>query len=162
MGYKLNTKHWNVGDLVLHNGDSKRPEMLMRVIGYTKDGWCLTRYLGENRGTAGFYKKTWKNHVSVLQDPADFGVVPPSAITAEQGKGRKWHLVFDDWQKLGKSIYATELGLALSTGDLHSGTAFTVDIDLPEDVAREIITAAAEYGAHPVFRLLPAALDEPT
>ena len=68
-------------------------------------------------------------------------------------------LVFDDWRDAHqpyRSIYATELGLVLSTGDLHSGTTWTVEIDFPEDLAEELRTAYAQHRAYAVFWVLPA------
>jgi uncharacterized protein YjfI (DUF2170 family) len=68
----------------------------------------------------------------------------------------KCRIVFDDWRQKGKgeSIYNTELGIELSLGDLHSGTTFETEIDLPEDLEKEIEIAMREYGAYPVFRVL--------
>ncbi len=40
----------------------------------------------------------------------------------------KIKLVFDDWKLKGKSIYNTETGIELSSGDFHSGTTFDGDI----------------------------------
>ena len=59
--------------------------------------------------------------------------------------GMKCRLVMEDWRQIGKpdSIYNTQEGLELSGGDLHSGTTFEADIELPEPLADEI-TAAME------------------
>lgn len=68
----------------------------------------------------------------------------------------KVKLVFDDWRQIGKpdSIYNTELGLALSSGDLHSGTTFDAKVIIDENVMQEIREAMNEHGAYPVFRFV--------
>ena len=69
----------------------------------------------------------------------------------------KLALIFDDWRgpPAYGSIYATELGLRLSSGDLHSGTTWHVEVDLPADLAKELRRAYAEHGAYAVFRVIP-------
>ena len=71
-------------------------------------------------------------------------------------------LVFDDWRSLLDygSIYATELGLRLSSGDLHSGTTWHVEANLPEDLAAELRAAYVEHGAYAVFRVVPESLSQ--
>ena len=64
-------------------------------------------------------------------------------------------MVFDDWREHGKSIYQTEQGFALSTGDFHSGTTFEGIIELDEGEAVEL-QVALEAGYEPVFYLLEA------
>ena len=60
-------------------------------------------------------------------------------------------LVFSDWQKpVGKSIYSTEEGCALSMGCLHSGTTFDATIDFDEDSEIDV-SEALQSGATPVF-----------
>lgn len=77
MIYEPNTIRWMIGDLVLHDADRKRPEMLMRVIGYTPEGLCRTRYLD---GTGRWRRAILTNEITYLHDPARFGVaVPPAA-----------------------------------------------------------------------------------
>lgn len=81
MNYEANKTQWKVGDLVLHDADAKRPEMLMKVVGYARDGRCKTRYAEANQmnGDALRLKlrqeaELWENGISVLHDPARFGV----------------------------------------------------------------------------------------
>ena len=62
-------------------------------------------------------------------------------------------LVFDDWQRNGKSIYATEEGLSLSTRDMHSGTTFHGVIRLSRDELQDLLDAS-EAGAHPTMRVI--------
>lgn len=54
----------------------------------------------------------------------------------------KMVLIVTDWERAGKSIYNTEEGFKLSTGDLHSGTYFPVDVaGFPPDIENEIAHA---------------------
>lgn len=59
-------------------------------------------------------------------------------------------LVFDDWRKNGKSIYATEEGINLSLGVFHSGTTFIATINIDSDEAEELLIALKE-GYQPIF-----------
>ena len=77
MNYEPNTIHWKLGDLVIHDYDLKRPSMLMRVIGFTKEGEVVTRYENPQppfvslRGR----KKAWVNDRKYLHDPALFKIM---------------------------------------------------------------------------------------
>mgnify|MGYP001580239085 CR=1 FL=1 len=62
----------------------------------------------------------------------------------------KVRLVFEDWQRKGRSIYATEEGLRLSMGDFHSGSTFDATIEVDEEQAAELHRALST-GACPVF-----------
>ena len=59
-------------------------------------------------------------------------------------------LVFNDWQRNLKSIYNTEEGVKLSSGDFHSGTTFKATIALDEE-HEQVLREALEAGAYPVF-----------
>lgn len=66
-------------------------------------------------------------------------------------------LVFEDWRRIGKpdSIYSTELGIELSSGDLHSGSCFSVKVEFDYlKYHREIREAMKNHNAYPVFRLI--------
>ena len=69
------------------------------------------------------------------------------------------HAVFVDWKQVGHcdSIYDTQLGIELSSGDLHSGTTFPCAVSLPAYIEEEINNAFSQHEAYPVFSLLPAA-----
>lgn len=69
MNYEPNTVQWGVGDLVLHDADAKRPDMLMVVIGTYTDGDVLTRYLINNLPS-----KSYVNPIDCLHDPALFNI----------------------------------------------------------------------------------------
>ena len=66
-------------------------------------------------------------------------------------------LVFADW--LGRdhrSVYSTEAGVGLSTGQFHSGTTFDGAVRLDPDDRAELEAAMAS-GYVPVFHLIPGA-----
>lgn len=70
----------------------------------------------------------------------------------------KIKLCLEDWRQIGKieSIYKTELGIKLSSGDLHSGTVFECDIEFKDkEIENEIKSYWQKHKAYPVFRLLP-------
>lgn len=65
-------------------------------------------------------------------------------------------LVVMDWHRVGiGSVYNSELGVQLSSGDLHSGTTFSAVVSLPEDIQQEIKEAYKTHQSYPVFALVP-------
>jgi hypothetical protein len=67
-------------------------------------------------------------------------------------------LIFDDWRQAGQpdSIYQTDLGAELSSGDMHSGTVFTAILQFDRaQAAADIRDAWEQHGAYPVFRVMP-------
>ena len=66
----------------------------------------------------------------------------------------KVEMVFLDWQREGKSIYATEEGIKLSSGDFHSGTTFPGVLFLNREQYEDLKEAWAS-GARPCFWLHP-------
>lgn len=83
MNHEPNTTRWQIGDIVIHDADAKRREMLMRVIGYDpKTGLCKTRYVYPGSFRPHFpRKKVYRNEISVLHDPARFGIEVPQDAT---------------------------------------------------------------------------------
>jgi len=65
----------------------------------------------------------------------------------------KIKLVFYDWNLNGKSVYNTEEGIELSSGDFHSGTTFRGEINLDSDQEEEIRKAIL-LGYQPCFLVL--------
>jgi len=65
-------------------------------------------------------------------------------------------LVFDDWRLTGNvgSIYDTELGVKLSSRDLHSGTVIPAVLTIGAGAAKDIQRARDEHGAYPVFSVI--------
>ena len=86
MIYEPNTRTWESGDLVIHDSDAKRSDMLMVVISYTPDGLVRTRYRDpelereyrRSRGRA----QCWTNELKYLHDPARFGIAVPQDYAA--------------------------------------------------------------------------------
>lgn len=68
-----NTVHWRVGCYVIHDCDAKKAEMLMQVVGFSRDGYVRTRYVNGARVGRGVYA----NPMAVLHDPARFGIAVP-------------------------------------------------------------------------------------
>jgi hypothetical protein len=92
MNYAANTRRWLPGDLVLHDADAKRAEMLMRVVGYQEDGRCVTVYAAANEMNAeSRHKKPrrWVNDVSRLHDPGRFGVAASGPAEAADRAGEQ-------------------------------------------------------------------------
>lgn len=50
----------------------------------------------------------------------------------------------------GKDVYDR-----MSTGILHAGASFRVDVNFPPDVEAEIRAAWEDHGGFPVFRMFP-------
>lgn len=59
-----NTTHWEKGDLVIHDADAKTDHMLMEVIGYNKEGLCLTKYVEPTKRS-----QLFANDLKYLHDP---------------------------------------------------------------------------------------------
>jgi hypothetical protein len=90
MNYCKNTTKWKAGDLVIHDVDAKRPEMLMRVIGYDRTGACQTTYAVPNEMNQDALRikrrrkpEVWVNSIEVLQDPKRFGITADQKISEE-------------------------------------------------------------------------------
>jgi hypothetical protein len=76
--YRANIRQWQVGDLVIHSGDDKHHSMLMRVIGFTRDGRVKTQYINPDyrhiSSNTKSTRKIWTNPLSALLDPKKFGI----------------------------------------------------------------------------------------
>lgn len=69
MLYEPNKEHWRRGDVVIHWCDAKEPRMLMKIIGFTRDGLVKTQYLFRT------HKRTiYINSMEKLLDPLDFNL----------------------------------------------------------------------------------------
>lgn len=73
MNYEANTTHWQKGNIVIHDADAKKANMLMLVIGYTRDGLVKTQYLNPQ-----FKRIVYKNEPQFLHNPARFGMEIPT------------------------------------------------------------------------------------
>lgn len=72
MNFPANTQQWMKGDFVIHDADAKREDMLMVVIGHTRDGMVKTQYIDDR------HRKTiYRNDQRYLHDPQLFGLSTP-------------------------------------------------------------------------------------
>lgn len=86
MNYEANKIHWKVGDIVIHDADAKRENMLMRITELRQDATGGLRYVSSyidwkyhtssKRLTSKEFKKwnRWNNPLEVLHDPKRFGI----------------------------------------------------------------------------------------
>ena len=72
-----NTTQWQPGDLVIHDSDAKRTDMLMIVLGQDAAGVFRTRYAFPWAQPRPWRRKIWRNTVEWLHDPARFGITVP-------------------------------------------------------------------------------------
>lgn len=73
MNYEENTRRWQSGDVVIHDADAKKEEMLMIVRGYDqKTGLCVTNY--RQVGYIAGMEKKYHNDIKYLHDPKRFGL----------------------------------------------------------------------------------------
>lgn len=64
MNDTANTIHHKIGAIVIHDADAKVDHMLMKVIGYTADGQCKTRYVEPTKS-----RRVFINDIKYLHDP---------------------------------------------------------------------------------------------
>ena len=69
MIHEANTRKWKLGDVVIHDADAKKREMLMRVTGTTREGLIITRYVDRT-----VCADRYENKTEVLHDPSRFGL----------------------------------------------------------------------------------------
>jgi hypothetical protein len=67
LNYEANTNKWQAGDIVIHDGDAKEPKMLMKVLGYSRDGQIRTQYVSKSRK-----QRVMKNFFDCLHQPERF------------------------------------------------------------------------------------------
>lgn len=70
MNHAPNLEHWPVGAIVIHDADAKEPRMLMKIVGFTRDGYAKTKYLGSRTR-----REIHTNRMVVLHDPRRFGLL---------------------------------------------------------------------------------------
>lgn len=71
MKYESNTIQWRRGDIVIHHADAKQPDMLMRIIGFTRAGMPKTQYCCKDKP-----RKVYANDLKNLLNPEQFGINP--------------------------------------------------------------------------------------
>lgn len=72
--HEANTCEWQPGDVVIHDADAKRPDMLMVVVGCSRAGVYRSRYLFPSEQPKNWRKKIWRNTIESLHDPRRFGI----------------------------------------------------------------------------------------
>lgn len=115
MNYEPNTEQWRWDDLVIHDADQKHPKMLMKVVGFTRDGLVKTQYL-DPRGVrnGGHSRQIWANDMKYLHDPNRFciptkGVPPRMAVKAFEQYMQEWDMMVR-WNKtyqVGQEVRTT-------------------------------------------------------
>jgi hypothetical protein len=75
-----NTRHWSVGDFVVHDADAKRVDMLMVVTGCGRDGLYRTRYAFPDQQPHSWRRRVWRNALAALHDPGRFGIEVPQRV----------------------------------------------------------------------------------
>ena len=87
MNYEPNDTDWKIGDLVIHDCDAKRPDMLAKVVekNETKQGM---RYRIEYFDKAKNYEQWW-NSIKVLHDPKRFDIDTTSIYNTNQEESFK-------------------------------------------------------------------------
>lgn len=73
MPYPRNTQRWITGDLVIHAADAKKPEMLLRVQGYSPQGLVVTRYVHPHHLPG--MNRRMEFPLEDLLDPKQFNIV---------------------------------------------------------------------------------------
>ena len=81
-----NTTQWQPGDLVIHDSDAKRADMLMIVLGQDATGAFRTRYAFPWAQPRPWRRKIWRNTMEWLHDPARFGISTPRLSQPSSGK----------------------------------------------------------------------------
>lgn len=72
MNYEPNTFPWRLGDIVIHDGDAKQPDCLMRIMGIKQpSGLLKCQYVHPRKP-----RKIYPNPIEVLHDPMKFGIDP--------------------------------------------------------------------------------------
>ena len=80
-----NATPWRVGDFVIHDSDAKRADMLMVVIGCSRQGIYRTRYAFPEEQRRAWRRKVWRNRVESLHNPARFGIGIPRLAVNQAG-----------------------------------------------------------------------------
>lgn len=70
MNHEPNLMHWVRGSIVIHDADAKEPKMLMKVIGFTRDGFTKTQYIDKRQS-----RKVFTNRMVLLHDPRRFDLL---------------------------------------------------------------------------------------
>ena len=80
--YEANRVEWKTGDYVVHDSDAKRTDMLMVVIGRSRNGGFRTRYVLPFGLPRSWRRRVWLNTIEALHDPGRFGIELPAHAVA--------------------------------------------------------------------------------
>lgn len=71
---------WSIGDLVIHDDDAKRADVLMVVTGCGSDGIHRTRYAFPTEQPRSGQREVWRHKLAPLHDPSRFGIDVPRGL----------------------------------------------------------------------------------
>jgi hypothetical protein len=80
-----NATEWQIGDLVIHDADAKRADMLMIVTGRSRNGIVRTGYLFPETMSRDWRRKVWRNTIDSLHDPQRFGIATQNLSVIARG-----------------------------------------------------------------------------
>lgn len=112
MNYEPNDIHWRRGDTVIHDCDAKEPKMLMKVIGFTRDGLVKTQYVDKRRR-----RKIFKNELRYLHDPKLWNFNPDWGDAAQEHIERYQ----DEWEQASWWNHWHQPGLNVRTTSADGG-----------------------------------------
>lgn len=114
MNYEPNTEQWRWYDLVIHDADAKHPKMLMKVIGFTRDGLVKTQYL-DQRGIRknGLPRKVYENEMKYLHAPERFDIFT-KGLSAHMSQ-KEFDTLCCDWDMVRRWNKAYEVGQKVYT-----------------------------------------------
>lgn len=138
MNYEPNLIQWHKGSIVIHDADAKEPKMLMRVIGYTRDGLVKTQYIDKR------HKRTvWKNGKEFLHDPRRFDLL---AQDFAQEYVERYQ---DDFERVRRwNRNHPEIGVPVLVPTTHAGIRLTRTITKAFMQGHHGYVHTQEYGHH--------------
>lgn len=140
MNYPPNTTHWRPGDIVLHDADEKSPRMVMRVVGYRKDGTAMCRYICPSQGRN--LRTILDNDIRYLHDTTQFG------IRREWGDdpGFSWEEAHHEWVRVRRWNYHHRPGTKVRTTSAERERTTTTTTEAYVDNAGQAVVELADGG----------------
>lgn len=150
MNYPPNTTHWRPGDIVLHDYDEKSPRMVMRIVGYRKDGTAMCRYVCPSEGRN--LRKILDNDIKYLHDPAQF------CIRREWGNdpGFSWEATHHEWVNVRRWNHHHQPGVNVRTVSAENARVTTTTSKAYIDAAGQAVVDLA-HGGRWLLRFIKAA-----
>lgn len=149
--HDANTIAWKMGDLVIHDDDAKRPDMLMRVVSRIasgkNQGLFRTRYAYPHLQPKSWQRKIWVNPIGKLHDPRRFNIDTTRAPTdrfsrdLERKSSRAQKVSLMDGMALDNKhqIYAELRKSSEYRHQTHKGEVFPVRIGGPGGYGEYIV-----------------------